>query len=236
MKEVLNIYKPVGLTPLDVIKKFKEENLEYKNVSMTYAGRLDPIAEGVLILLAGRTVYKKDDYLKLDKKYEADILLGVKTDTFDILGRASFFEKNLEITQESINKFKGDLTLSLPPYSSFKVKGKALFWWEREGRINEIEIPQRKSKIYDINLLDSYKIKSGELLNIIVDKINMVKGDFRQEEIKKKWRELLVSEKIFSVAKIKISCSSGTYIRSIADKLGGTVLHLKRTQVGDFTL
>lgn len=234
MREVLNIYKPVGLTPLEVVGKIKEKNSDYKNIPITYAGRLDPMAEGVLVLLAGETTLQKSKYLKLDKKYESDILLGVKTDTFDILGHASFCEKNIEINEESVEKYKGDFVFSLPPYSSFKIKGKPLFWWEREGRIGEVEVPQRKSKIYDIKLLDSYQIGSGELLDVVVNKINLVTGDFRQKNIKRRWRELLSEEKVFDVVKIGIFCSSGMYIRSLSDKMGGTVLHLKRTSVGNF--
>ena len=87
MKNVLNIYKPVGISPLDAIKLLQEKFPEYKDVSITYAGRLDPMAEGVLILLTGKEVHKVKEYMKLDKEYEAEILFGFETDTYDILGQ-----------------------------------------------------------------------------------------------------------------------------------------------------
>ncbi len=253
MQKILNIYKPIGMTPFGVIKKLKEQNLEYKNVPITYAGRLDPLAEGVLILLADEAVHDKEKYLGLDKEYEAEILLGFKTDSLDILGLSNVRGSSLPTGQagshieikEELDKLRGDFVFELPAYSSFKVKGKPLFQWAREGRIDEIEIPKRKTKIYDIKLMDSYKIESGELLDLIINKINLVKGDFRQEEIKKQWQKLLsvrhlpcrqagpISHRC-EVVKIRVGCSSGTYVRSIADKLGGVLLGLKRTKVGDF--
>ena len=48
MNKILNIYKPVGISPLDAIKTLKEKYPELKDEKMTYAGRLDPLAEGVL--------------------------------------------------------------------------------------------------------------------------------------------------------------------------------------------
>ena len=58
---MINVYKPVGISPLDVIKLLQEKNPEYRGVSVTYAGRLDPLAEGVLLLLAGEEVHKKEE-------------------------------------------------------------------------------------------------------------------------------------------------------------------------------
>ena len=86
LKGVFNIHKPLGISPLDTIKTLKENHPELKGEKMTYAGRLDPMAEGVLLILAGKTVYEKEKYLKLDKEYEGEILFGFETDTYDILG------------------------------------------------------------------------------------------------------------------------------------------------------
>lgn len=234
MDEVLNTFKPAGLTPLEAVKRFKKDNPDYKNVPITYAGRLDPLAEGVLVLLAGDKVHEKGRYLGLDKEYEAEILLGIKTDTFDILGIPYLSRGRPKISPSKLNKLEGKFTFSLPPYSSYKIKGKPLFWWAREGRLNEIKIPQRKTKIYDIKLLSSYSMDPKKLLKIISDKIDKVRGDFRQKEIKEAWEKFLGKEKTFDIFKIRVSCSSGTYIRSIANEIEGTILALKRTKVGDF--
>ena len=86
MKDILNLYKERGETPLECIERFRRANPEYKNVPMSYAGRLDPMAEGVLIILAGEANKKKSDFLSLDKEYTFDVLFGFSTDTYDVLG------------------------------------------------------------------------------------------------------------------------------------------------------
>ena len=75
--------------------------------------------------------------------------------------------------------------------------------------------------------------------------INLVQGDFRQEKIKEKWEEFFdnnqkpITDNQFLTAKFSILCSSGTYVRSLANELGeklGTgaiTIDIKRTKVGD---
>src|SRR5690606_23219787 len=83
--EILQLYKREGETPLECIQRFRAENPSYAEVSMTYLGRLDPMAEGLLLVLAGDT-RKKKAYLELDKRYEFEVLWGFETDTYDMLG------------------------------------------------------------------------------------------------------------------------------------------------------
>ena len=246
MKNIINIYKKEGETPLEAIDRLRASNTEYQGVKITYAGRLDPLAEGVLILLAGEAVYDKEKYLKLDKEYEAEILFGFSTDTYDILGLAKK-NKTLKILSkdelsESLKTFLGKIKMSFPPYSSYKIKGKPLFEWAREGRLEEIEVPEKEREVYEIKLIGLRKITGEKILVKINKKINKVKGDFRQQGILNKWSEILEKEfhSDFQTVKLSIKCSSGTYIRSIAHNLGkgfGTgavLLSLKRVRVGKF--
>ena len=53
MSEIIPYYKPLGLTPLQAIHKLTTERPELKQFPITYAGRLDPMAEGLLLLLVG---------------------------------------------------------------------------------------------------------------------------------------------------------------------------------------
>lgn len=86
MNSVLVLNKQVGETPLACIERFRVSHPEYQEVKMTYAGRLDPIASGLLIVLTGDKVHEKESYLGLPKTYECVALLGVATDTYDVLG------------------------------------------------------------------------------------------------------------------------------------------------------
>lgn len=245
--EILNIYKPLGISPLMAINRFIEQNKAYAGLKMTYAGRLDPMAEGVLLVLSGDIVNEKDRYLKLEKEYEAEILFGFETDTYDILGIPAKKEKikiSDEEIKEEVKKFQGEISLPLPPYSSYKIKGKPLFAWARERNLDKVEIPIRKTKVYDIKLLENYDIKSGDINKTIAERIDKVMGDFRQNEIKDAWKKLLqnTDTEKFKLIKIKFSVSGGTYIRSIAHELGkrlgsGAILFsLKRTRVGEYKI
>jgi len=250
---ILNIYKPVGISPLDAIKLLKEKYPELKNEKMTYAGRLDPMAEGALLILAGNAVYEKEKYLKMDKEYEGEILFGFETDTYDVLGlpeKIIHYRRSMSIIKirKILKKLEGDISLPLPPYSSYKIKGKPLFQWAREGKLSEIEIPIRQTKINSTKLLSLNEISGKNLMKKIEQKISLIKGDFRQKKILSRWQKMLpkscssLKTLTFQTAKVKISCSSGTYIRSIAHhlgqelKTGGILLSLKRTRVGDFDI
>ena len=249
MKQIINLYKPVGLTPLEAIEKFKLTNPVYKNKKISYSGRLDPMAEGLLIILVGDENKKMKEYMKLDKEYIAEILFGFTTDTFDILGIPNIKQEikdeisEMELIKKikkEIKSFKGTYHQKIPVYSSYIIKGKPLFWYARNNKLNNLTIPQTNVKIKNIKILDFYNISSSKLLKEIKRKINLVNGDFRQKKSMNKWNLLLKdNHKNFKVLKVVINCSSGTYIRAIANDLGkdfggGILLSLKRTKVGKF--
>lgn len=79
------VNKKEGETPLAALERLCRDHGIYEKV--TYAGRLDPMASGLLLVLSGDDVHKKDSMLEHTKTYEFTILLGVATDTGDILGK-----------------------------------------------------------------------------------------------------------------------------------------------------
>ena len=104
MNKIINIYKPISLTPLQVVEKFKEQFPEYAESKISYAGRLDPLAEGVLILLIDEENKNREKYQRLDKEYEFEVLFGVATDTYDLLGivkNPSLPNRHSELNSES---------------------------------------------------------------------------------------------------------------------------------------
>jgi tRNA pseudouridine55 synthase len=238
MRRVIYIWKPLGFSPLKTIEKFKEKYPEYKDEIVSYAGRLDPMAEGILVFLIGEENKKRDSYLNLKKEYESEIILGISTDTFDSLGLITKTE-NREISKKEIEKklksFVGKQRQLYPPYSSKAVGGRPLYWWSRQGRLSEIEIPEREVEIYSIELLSFEEIDVDSLVNKIIENIKNIKGDFRQDKIIKSWEEFdkKYGDEEFVKIKIKVSCSSGTYIRRIADDLGGFANTIMRTGIGE---
>ncbi len=264
MAKIFNLNKPVGFTPLQAINRLQQLKPELINQKLTYAGRLDPLAEGVLLIILDPTEKLKAQYLNLDKTYQLTIVFGVSTDTYDFLGLPSHPSRsNLEgrlskpITnrlsrhQPSRSNLEGLLPSYIgpqvqvyPPYSSKTVKGRPLFYYARTNQLNKIKIPTRKITINSINLISINRISAISLKKHILQSIKLVKGDFRQSQIKKTWQAFFNQNSIntFSTATLKISCSSGTYMRSLANNIGqklnipALALNIKRLKVGKFSL
>jgi tRNA pseudouridine55 synthase len=247
MKSVLNLYKKVGQTPLEVIEKFKLKNPKYNSKRMGYAGRLDPMAEGVLLILSGEENKKIAQYMGFDKEYIAEILLGFSSDSNDVLGVAvPGFSRSTEGTQENssgnemkssvntldnktdvdfekelkkkIKGFVGKYEQKIPKYSSYKVKGKPMFHYARKGI--DVDEVKKNVLIKKIKVNSIYQITNTRLLKYIRDKVGKVNGDFRQEEVLENWSKLLGDENKYYVLNVTLSVSSGTYIRAIADDFG----------------
>jgi len=250
VKKVIVLNKKEGETPLESLEKFRRKNKEYKDLPMTYAGRLDPMASGVLIVLSGDEVNKKEKYLNFKKEYKFEILFGFNTDTYDILGKV-VKDNELKITnyelikkiKDNIKYFTGKFKQKYPLYSSKTVKGKPLF---KYARLEEkVEIPEKEVFVDSLKLNKIKKINKSKLLQNIEKRVRKVKGDFRQEEILKIWRKMLLSskkEEKYYIVNFKIKCGSGTYIRGIANSLGGKIgfpaiaFSIKRTRVGKFKI
>lgn len=239
MDNVIKVYKKKGETPLECIVNLKKQDENLKLLPMTYAGRLDPLAEGLLLILVGDEVNKKDEYLKLPKEYEVDILFGFGTDTYDLMGKimktkelfnfswsgslSSLIRGSEKLNnsgvdnsdfaskiQNILSNFIGTIEQSYPPYSSRPVDGKPLFAWAREGKLDEIEIPRHKVFVEDIKILDEKEISGRELLKKIINDIGLVNGDFRQKEIISLWKKNLTSKEENTFPILKIRVSCGS--------------------------
>lgn len=242
----MNLYKNLCETPRERLERLRQERPEYAHEVLSYAGRLDPMAEGVLLALVGGANSRREAYLDMDKEYVLDVLFGFATDTYDILGRVMEAGDPGTISKralrEALNEFRGTLNQEYPPYSSKPVDGKSLFEWARSGMLSSIVIPRKEVTIFDISLVSTYKLNEKTLLNFIDAHVQKVNGDFRQEEIMRLWNRNLRLDggRDFPCATVKISCSSGAYARSIAHGLGQTLgvpalsLHILRTRVGEF--
>lgn len=247
MKDILNLYKVRGETPLERIERFRKEHSEYKNVPLSYAGRLDPMAEGVLLVLVGETNKKREEYLGLDKEYTFDVLFGFATDTYDLLGlmtngvtRASHRQIRVPLLIEYVAQLVGMQTQKYPPFSSKPLEGQPLFVKARKGELGNFELPEHKVEVFSALLEKTSRITGEHLLAEIETSIARVKGDFRQERIVALWQDNLrvLYGLSFDVATITIHCSSGTYVRSIANELGehlgvpALAMRILRTRVG----
>ncbi len=237
INDIIRIYKKLGETPLEALERVRLENPEYSNLPMTYAGRLDPMAEGELVVLIGEACKKKDEYLNMDKEYEFKILFGFKTDSYDLLGipkEASASIENIkEGLEKDLQKFKGVRTQEYPPFSSKTIGGVPLFQKTKNGEV--FDLPTRQVEIYDLKILGFEEISGEKLLSEILERISLVRGDFRQEEVLESWKNILSQKEgeNFLLAKVSMSCSSGTYVRSLVNSLSfpATTFSIKRIRV-----
>lgn len=180
---ILNINKPEGWTSQDVVAKLRGR-LHIRRVGHT--GTLDPMATGVLPVCFGKATriieYYDDDF----KTYEAEMKLGMVTDTLDITGTV-LETKPVDVSEEdviqTIDSFRGWITQIPPKYSALKVNGKPLYKYAREGV--EVEIKSRKIYVEDIQPVE---VNLGE--NRILFRVTCSKGTYIRticDDIGKKW-------------------------------------------------
>ena len=182
------VHKEIGETPLACVQRlFPDKKKKY-----TYAGRLDPMAEGLLLVLEGEECKDAKKYFDKEKTYEYSFAVGIATDTYDCLGRivkhAHINENIRGKVHEAIQKLNGDITLLYPPYSSKTVNGVPLFAHARNNTLQKILLPERIMKINEHILTDEEISTVNIVRKKVTRDIKLVRGDFRQEEILADWR------------------------------------------------
>lgn len=157
---IVNVYKEAGYTSHDVVARLRGI---YGQKKVGHTGTLDPLAEGVLIVVLGRATRLADLIITKKKKYTAEMLLGITTDTDDITGNVISEAESGETDRLFSNKamleglikdvFSGFMgkSMQIPPcYSAIKINGKKLYEYAREGI--EVELTPRPIEIYSLIL------------------------------------------------------------------------------------
>ncbi|MCA9363758.1 hypothetical protein KC727_00880, partial [Candidatus Kaiserbacteria bacterium] len=86
MQRYATIEKRIGETPLEAAERLRVTLGLSADIPLAYAGRLDPMASGKLLVLIGDECKKQEQYHTLDKEYTFEVLFGVRSDTADVLG------------------------------------------------------------------------------------------------------------------------------------------------------
>lgn len=220
MNSLILAYKNRTETMAVCMQRIRSEASVSNEIPMTYAGRLDPMAEGLVIFLCGSMRFKKDQFLKLSKTYSIEFILGIETDTYDVLGlvqnvSGNDFEYKVDDIEKKIQSFQspGTFIQPFPTFSSRKVFGKPMFQHTLD---NNEEIPEQfhEVTIFKYSSVKQKLIDRDLLLQSIINDIKKVSGEFRQDEIVKSWQQ--VQEKIpneLVLYSLDIECSSGFYVR-----------------------
>ncbi len=166
-----------------------------------HTGTLDPMASGVLVLCLGLATRLVEYYQGHPKQYEAEVVLGTATDTYDatgtVMASAPIPPLSSAVIDQTLEQFRGPILQTPPVYSALKQAGEVLYRKARRGE--EIAIEPRPVTIYRLDLI-AFQPPDGIWLRVV--------------------------------------CSAGTYIRSLAHDLGqalGTAAHLgalRRTAAG----
>jgi tRNA pseudouridine55 synthase len=149
---VLVVDKPIGMTSHQVVQVIRQ-GTRIKRAGHT--GTLDPRASGVLVVLIGPAVRLSQYVSAENKRYQATIKLGEKTDTYDGEGAitgTSDIEVTFEQFEEALKGFVGEIKQVPPPYSAVKVKGKHAYDLARKGE--DVELEPRLINVYSLDILE----------------------------------------------------------------------------------
>ena len=182
-----------------------------------HGGTLDPLASGLLPVLLGEATKFSDDLLVADKTYEACIRLGISTTTADAEGQwldtAPAPQDDVAIRQ-ACAEFVGRIIQVPPAYSAIKKDGRPLYEYARAGIA--VDVPSREVQVHSLDVL---RIGPLQGLPVRADAETLVRDVW-----------------------IRVDCSKGTYIRTLAADLGnrlgcgGHLAGLRRTRVGDLSI
>ena len=225
--QIILVDKPAGISSFGMVARTRRELTEKfgHKVKVGHTGTLDPFATGLLILLSGKMTKKSNEFLKLDKVYEATLKLGYTSTTGDPEGEIQQYPNEggtergnasisaqapwrreratrpeLDIVESTIRSFIGVIEQTPPRFSAIKINGERAYKLARKGK--EFEIPSRQVEVYNIEILDYH----------------------------------------YPELKIRCHVSSGTYIRTLAEDIGkalGTGAYLtalRRTKIGKYML
>ena len=198
--------KPSGPTSHAIVAYFRRKS-GIKKVG--HCGTLDPLASGLLIILVGREFTKKQNlYLKKDKTYLVKAQLGIKTDTYDILGKVIEETENKNLVkinksdlEKALKSFNGKIKQTVPIFSAVKINGQKLYEKARKGE-TDLQLPNREVEIKKIKLLEFDNDQKTFTLEVAVSSGTYIRS----------------------------------LINDIGEKLqvGATVIELRRTKIANF--
>jgi len=159
MDGVILIDKPQDYTSRDIVN-IVSKKVGTKKVGHT--GTLDPMATGVLAICVGEGTKLVETLMCDDKIYEAEVTLGLDTDTLDITGNI-LKEENVSISKEEIElalkQMTGTYNQEVPKYSAIKVNGKKLYEYARNGE--EVTLPKHEVTVFSLELISDVNYIDG---------------------------------------------------------------------------
>lgn len=153
MDGVLLVHKPAGMTSHDVVNRIRKI---FHTKKVGHCGTLDPEATGVLVLCIGKATKALQFLMSETKEYQATLVLGQATDTYDASGQVVAQKpfQGVSHVDAVLQSFVGSQEQLPPMYSAIKVNGKKLYEYARNHE--KVEVQPRSIVIHHIELLDQY--------------------------------------------------------------------------------
>lgn len=200
----------------------------------THTGTLDPMAEGVVVVLTGEDRYAKGLLTDWKKTYQFSILWGLQTDSGDRLGVVQDQkEGHPEIVkiEKIIGEFAKHYEQTIPSFSANRQAGKSAFDWAREAV--SMSTKKRQVHLSPITLTTLQYLKPTNILTQHATAVSSVDGDFRQPLVLQSWQRTLKTASISDHQKLlitthQVTTSPGTYIRQLVQDLA-TIAHFPAT-------
>ena len=226
--QIILIDKPAGISSFGVVAKVRSKlKAEFGHkIKVGHTGTLDPFATGLLILLTGKMTKKSSNFLKLDKIYEATLKLGYISSTGDTEGQIQQFSVEGRFggcyrDSEGPSPVKTGARTPSPKRNTAESVLQTFI-----GKITQT--PPKFSAI-KINGQRAYKLAREN-------------KDFEIPSRKVEIYSIKILNYHYPELKIKVHCSSGTYIRTLAEDIGkalntGAYLTaLRRTQITNYNV
>jgi len=212
MEKILLIDKPKGITSHDVIKEIRKQ---YPREKVGHAGTLDPLATGLLLVLVGNATKQQSEFTSLSKEYEIEVTFGHETDTYDKQGKITkiYQKENLKkLTEEEVRKYLQRFVGEIEQTVPF---------------FSAVKVDGKK--LYEL-------ARKGDMDKTILPKRKITINKIELTKFSS------LSLNSLPKAKLRVSCSKGTYMRSLAHDLGqaldtgGYISQIRRTRIGKYSV
>ncbi|PVI05925.1 pseudouridine synthase [Periconia macrospinosa] len=220
-------------------QKLKDEERDGRFFKLGHGGTLDPMASGVLIVGIGRGTKHLSKYLDSTKTYETVVLFGLSTTTYDIEGDEIARAPTTHITPELIRDkltttFMGTFRQVPPIYSGLKVDGMKAVEYARQGKELPRNLVDREVQVHECELLDFMPPGTHDI------HYPPPQNEQEANENRETHDTIQIAVSSLPAAKIRLTVSSGFYVRSFAHDLGiacgsvATMASLHRSGQADF--
>lgn len=235
--DIVYLHKPIGMVLNDCNEYLRNIYFDKK---ISFAGRLDPMARGIMPFII-RDINGKGDETQQNlqhgyKIYQFCCLSNFKSKSFDILSIADIRENNLDIF-EKIKELEKIKVQSYPSCSTktINVDGKRKRLWELSGEVPNIEhkVDVKYIIVLSIDYVSGIEIKKmiSERLNKLSKNFKIDNGKLTINDIINNWNNIIDDDEHYEILKCEANVSSGTYIRGLVDDMGGVCFDICRIEM-----